>query len=360
MEQHPVPQNISSYEFRLVGDMTLKQFFQLAGGVLVGIIFFRLPIAGIFKYPLTFISVIIGVLSAFVPFQGRPFNQWLIAFFRAIYSPTEYLWTPTPIVPIAPPEPTAVSAISNTRSQSQIFTGFASFFASLLSPKTPKAPLPVQDVVPPQLKTEVPPPPQTPPQPVTEMPKITPFIPSPAPPTPETKPAAPTTTTFSVAPPIIKTPAPSHPNTQMTPKTTTPTPEPTSQVIAPPPKPLEPTKFPGLPQITPPTTSPAAAVKATAATAISPPTTTNVLAGLVTDSQNIAISGATVEIIDSHTGIPARALRTNRLGQFQIAIPLPAGSYIINTEKTGFVFEPVSVQIQNTIVPPIIIQSQNI
>ncbi|KKR52786.1 MAG: hypothetical protein UT88_C0021G0001, partial [Candidatus Woesebacteria bacterium GW2011_GWD2_40_19] len=38
MEQHPIPQNISSYQFRLVGDMTLKQFFQLAGGFLVGLI----------------------------------------------------------------------------------------------------------------------------------------------------------------------------------------------------------------------------------------------------------------------------------------------------------------------------------
>ena len=36
METHPVPQNISSYEFRLVGDMTLKQFLYLAGGILLG------------------------------------------------------------------------------------------------------------------------------------------------------------------------------------------------------------------------------------------------------------------------------------------------------------------------------------
>ena len=31
-ESHPIPQQISSYQFRLVGDMTLKQFFQLARG----------------------------------------------------------------------------------------------------------------------------------------------------------------------------------------------------------------------------------------------------------------------------------------------------------------------------------------
>jgi len=31
MEQHPIPQQISSYEFKLVGEMTLKQFLKAAG-----------------------------------------------------------------------------------------------------------------------------------------------------------------------------------------------------------------------------------------------------------------------------------------------------------------------------------------
>ena len=47
MQQHPVPQHISNYEFKLVGDMTLKQFFQLAGGILVALIFYATPLPGI-------------------------------------------------------------------------------------------------------------------------------------------------------------------------------------------------------------------------------------------------------------------------------------------------------------------------
>ena len=71
MDQHPVPQNISSYEFRLVGDMTLKQFMQLAGGGFGGLLFYKMPLPLIIKWPLIFVSVGIGVMLAFVPVQGR-------------------------------------------------------------------------------------------------------------------------------------------------------------------------------------------------------------------------------------------------------------------------------------------------
>ena len=37
MEQHPIPQQISSYEFKLIGDMTLKQFLKAAIGIILAI-----------------------------------------------------------------------------------------------------------------------------------------------------------------------------------------------------------------------------------------------------------------------------------------------------------------------------------
>src|ERR1700690_1273762 len=95
MEQHPIPQNVSSYQFKLVGDMTLKQFFQVAGGILAGIIFYSLPLLGIIKLPLAFISVLLGVGLAFLPFEERPLEKWIFAFFRAIYSPTLFTWQKT-------------------------------------------------------------------------------------------------------------------------------------------------------------------------------------------------------------------------------------------------------------------------
>jgi hypothetical protein len=115
MEQHPIPQNISSYQFRLVGDMTLKQFFQLASGLLVGFIFYSLPILGIIKWPFAILSGILGIALAFLPLEERPLEKWIFAFFRAIYTPTEFLWkkTVTPVKFFQDEPADAIAAISD-------------------------------------------------------------------------------------------------------------------------------------------------------------------------------------------------------------------------------------------------------
>lgn len=100
IEQHPIPQDVSNYKFRLVGDMTLKQFLQLAVGVVIAIGFWNAPLPFFFKYPLAILSACLGIGMAFVPIEGRPLDQWLIAFVKSIYSPTIYVWQksdePTP------------------------------------------------------------------------------------------------------------------------------------------------------------------------------------------------------------------------------------------------------------------------
>src|SRR3989344_5727949 len=168
MEQHPVPQNISSYEFRLVGDMTLKQFLQLAGGIVLAFIFFRLPIPVILKYPLVFVSAVTGAAMAFLPISGRPFTAWLTAFIRAVYSPTQYLWVLTPIAVASPP----------------------------LLPPPPPTPLPPPPPPPaPPAQTEYhpffpPPPPAQPSPPVPPAPSPPPAVPQPAPTLAQPKPPA--------------------------------------------------------------------------------------------------------------------------------------------------------------------------
>ena len=89
---HQIPQQISSYQFRLVGDMTLKQFFQLAGGLLVSLLFYASPLPPLIKWPLIIFFAILGAALAFLPFEERPLEQWVFAFFRSIYSPTLYYW----------------------------------------------------------------------------------------------------------------------------------------------------------------------------------------------------------------------------------------------------------------------------
>ena len=330
LEQHPVPQNISSYEFRLVGDMTLKQFLQLAGGVVLAIVIYRLPIAGIFKYPLVFLVVLVGVIMAFVPINNRPFTQWLFAFFHAIYAPTEYYWSPSPvateIVPTPAPTVSPPSPIQTT------------------APAEVVAPSPVA-VVPSEEK------------PISRFPTAATSMPATMT-TPLTPPPSETVSTHAVyaAPPpapvvavkeVPKAPPPSQS------ATTTP-PQPAPEPVPPPPPP--PVTIPVAPKTPPP---PPPAPSAVTTSSLTPPSQPNILSGIAVDPSGQALSAVTVEIVDKSSGVPARALRTNRLGQFQIAIPLPAGEYVINADKPGFVFDPSSVLVSHSaIIQPIILTAK--
>jgi len=113
-EQHPIPQQISTYQFRLVGDMTLKQFLQVGGGILISLIIYSTPIIGIIKWPLVIISALGGAALAFLPFQERPLEKWIFAFLRSIYSPTLFYWKRLPEDTLFFQEPTAASVASLT------------------------------------------------------------------------------------------------------------------------------------------------------------------------------------------------------------------------------------------------------
>src|SRR3990167_5488964 len=107
IEQHPIPQDVAGYKFRLIGEMTVKQFIWLAGGIILGLITFSLPLPFFFKYPLTGIFVALGAGIAFLPVEGRPMDKWLIAFIKSVYSPTEYTWQKSTAEPAAPSVSTA-------------------------------------------------------------------------------------------------------------------------------------------------------------------------------------------------------------------------------------------------------------
>lgn len=391
MEQHPVPQNITSYEFRLVGDMTLKQFFQLAGGIVVGIFFYRLPIVALVKYPLVFISVVSGILMAFVPLQGRPFTQWIVAFIRAIYSPTEFVWVP-PLGSAQPQmKPASDSSQTTTNSQqpqttpqsppskkpvslnllSALKTAFSGLFTKKIKnvadslPSSPVPPTTLSKAVAEVVAPIAPPPPES-------ISLKSPDIPTPpAPPKPASvvvKPGSTQTSTGQFIPPPVETPNQTSPSFVKPIPTSDSSPVPLQgkpTVFEATPAPISlPKSDTALPvKNTPPTpvftanpTAPASS--AIVSTDISTPTVPNILSGLVLDQSDKMLSGATIEIVDSATGIPVRALRSNRLGQFQIAIPLPVGSYIVNLEKEGFNFDPVSVQVKNSIIQPIVLKAR--
>jgi hypothetical protein len=129
MEQHPVPQNISSFEFKLIGDITLKQFAYCAGGVVVAYIFFSLSILpSLIRLPLAVFFFFLGFALAFLPIEERPLDRWLISFFKSIYSPTQYVWrkhnavpdilmsdtAPVTVVPKVIPPPSPPASVSQS------------------------------------------------------------------------------------------------------------------------------------------------------------------------------------------------------------------------------------------------------
>jgi hypothetical protein len=97
MQQHPVPQNVTGFEFKLVGFLTLKQFLYLAGAGIISFIifvsadsflkwFFIAPVAGA------------GLALAFVPINGMVFDKWVVVFIKAITSPSRRIWYKKPKV----------------------------------------------------------------------------------------------------------------------------------------------------------------------------------------------------------------------------------------------------------------------
>ncbi|MFA6368843.1 MAG: carboxypeptidase-like regulatory domain-containing protein [Candidatus Shapirobacteria bacterium] len=92
MEQHPIPQQISSYEFKLVGDMTLKQFLKAAGGIVIALLINSTELMVLAKWPLMLLFGGGGLLLAFMPIEDRPLETWFISFIKSIYSPTIYTY----------------------------------------------------------------------------------------------------------------------------------------------------------------------------------------------------------------------------------------------------------------------------
>lgn len=99
-KQHAVPQNIMEVEFKLIGDLTMRQFMYLI--VFGGISYLSsVAVIGVFKWPLVILNAILGFGLAFVPIQDRGLDEWIVNFIRAVYSPTQRIWRKEPTIPSA-------------------------------------------------------------------------------------------------------------------------------------------------------------------------------------------------------------------------------------------------------------------
>ena len=91
-KQHSVPQNIMSVEFKIIGDMSMKQFAFIAVPACIGFIMFIAHVSNYITIPLTGIFLLLGVLVAFIPIDDRPLDQWITNFLITIKKPTQRIW----------------------------------------------------------------------------------------------------------------------------------------------------------------------------------------------------------------------------------------------------------------------------
>ncbi len=308
IEQHPIPQDVAGYKFRLIGDMTVKQFIWLAGGIILGLISYSLPLPFFFKYPLTGLFVGLGAGIAFLPIEGRPMDKWLIAFIKSVYSPTQYTWQKS----TGQTSPTIMTAKKIT--PPPIVT------TSIVSPTSTPIPTP-------QTPTLAITPPKT--VSIPETPVIAPAPRSAQHVDPsvvlvkEEKPAP--------TPSILRSTAVLSPAPSRTPFWESHSGRPTTSVTAAPaPSGNLPVPF--------------------------TPTSPNTLVGMTLTPDGKILDGCLIEIKTGGNSI--RATKSNQLGQFLFAKPLENGNYHIFTEKPGFIFDSYSLALTGQIVKPLRLQAK--
>ena len=378
-EQHPVPQQISTYQFRLVGDMTLKQFLELAGGALVGLFFYASAIPALFKWPLIIISVLVGVALAFLPLEDRPLEVWILAFFKSIYSPTLFYWrktnrqyfqdesVPSPPLNIIAPQgnqklneylgekPESKNPFfANMEKAEKVFLDKVGGLFSQISPKSNTQP-------------------QMQPQPAGVQPNATASLINPSA-TQSTQTTSQTILPSSGAQTVMGSMEQTSQPVQNTPQTQQPhVPIPKAEALR-----VTPTgnimdnKISEAPvELKEASVTPTMSVNkdidiieelkqvqfSQLASPPLSPTQPNTLSGQVLDAEGHIVESAILEIKDS-AGRPVRAVKTNTLGHFFIVTPLANGTYEIITEKSGYTFDHVKFVASGQIIPPIAIRGR--
>lgn len=345
MNPHPIPQNVTSFEFRLVGDMTLKQFLYLATGSGIAYVIFVFFAA---KYPfpawpLLLISASLGAAFAFLPIGSRPLDHWVAAFFKAIYSPTKRAWKKN----------------GKSFKEDPLFNSrLVMYLSGLQEPKKPERsePKPAAAAV-------------------SQIPSVTITSAQPAP-LPTADELAKTVDLARQAQNlqfrIVQT---ERALNQIKTEATQPTPIPidysqqinqvmnnlqtlvnqASRIR----QQMEQISEPDKPKSKEPEKEKVKVVIPTKPkqTQVALTTFPNVINGIVNDSAGAYLEGV-IAVIRDKEGLPVRALKTNKLGQFTSSTPLPNGTYTLELEKEEFTFDVLQIELSGEVLPPLMITAK--
>jgi hypothetical protein len=96
MEQHPIPRQITTFQFKLIGFMTLRQFvYILMFGAIALLAWFGMPILvpiPIFGQLIAIIIMLAGFGFALIPINDRPMDVFIRNFIKRINSPTQFTY----------------------------------------------------------------------------------------------------------------------------------------------------------------------------------------------------------------------------------------------------------------------------
>lgn len=377
MKDHPIPQDVTGYRFHIVGNMTLKQFLEVAGGVVAAVIIYKTGLPAIIKWPFIVLFAGVGAGMAFLPIAERPLDHWIITYFSVLFKPTKFYWRKVPKVPdlfsykqntdkidnttqydVGPLKKRRVSEYvasitENDQDEYENIQKIYNVLSFFQQPGTTPVPAPVTE-------TSVTPLPQTSTE-VTEQ-----SVPTPTPQikTVQNRVVGSKPTGSSVQ--IASTKALSFQKNQDDRRDSS-TPNPSDLGIV----------FDSQQDLlNPQTTSVADKIISTPQALSMPvpevgegvfntslpfpqtPTKINTLVGMVLNQRNEMIPGAIIEI-RNQSGQVERAVKSNALGQFFITTPLKTGEYVVYVEADDYTFEPFGFTINNSILSPLEIRAQN-
>ncbi len=351
MEPHAVPQNVTNFQFKLIGDMTLKQFLYLAVGVGIAYLFFVFATKDYpyIAWPTIVLSSIIGAAFAFLPIQSRPLDVWVAAYFKAIYSPTKLKW-----------KKGGIDYTKDALFRSRYLTYISSLYPT---PKPQQTPIYTTPPLVSATQTATLATAGTSPPPVT-LPSHQELA--------QTVELAKQAQNLQMQ--IIQTERELHQLKARAAEQTPQSPAEISNVLSnlqsligqvtevkhklektgetqPPQIPTEQSQT-----IFRPTVKVVTAEKPKQ-TQLALTTFPNVINGIIKDTSGNYLENVVVVIYDKE-GLPVRALKTNKLGQFTGSTPLPNSTYKVELEKEGVNFDMLEVELNGQVMAPLLIKAK--
>ncbi len=403
MDNHPIPQDVTGFQFKLIGTMTLKQFALFGVPAVAAFLLYYSVFPVYVKYPLMFLLGIIGLALAFLPIEGRPADVMIKYFITALFAPNQFfykkqgrLMTFASIDLQKAKKQATVDIRRDAQKELQLQT-------YLQTTKPVNNPLDVKETAFLQMLQQyspAPPPPhkssafglpihlpklgfspfgeqgkdskaqgantaaQTPPSAQAQSPIAAPQQAQPKPAEPLASPSvppAPIMHTPFQKPVVATQPAQSNP----APVAQVPQNDQIASQTIPPPAPSAPAsaaQTQSSPQITVNTPHVSKIPKDMAQSLGLPnvPDSPNLITGLVRDPRGNVLANMLVEVKDKQ-GNPVRAFKTNQLGQFASATPLLNGTYTITFEDQGeqHKFDIIEITAKGEIIPPISVVSHD-